>query len=232
MVIATCWLVLISVAYASVTLYMVDRLAEIKENAAIRHRARLDPTMVEVGRTPPEQAATNMGIEPKWRKVKAGMYVDRVSEFSTRDSRWGLDFYIWFVWSGDGIEPGETFHIIEGEITDKRLQARHDDGGEHYALYRVGAKITKNFSTARFPRDDHLLTIRIEDATHYNFDLEYIPDAEGSELSSRAKITGYEPYSVKLVAKDHSYKTPRGDLRLPPSYKATYSQLVFGIGIE
>ena len=118
MVIATCWLVLISVAYASVTLYMVDRLAEIKENAAIRHRARLDPTMVEVGRTPPEQAATNMGIEPKWRKVKAGMYVDRVSEFSTRDSRWGLDFYIWFVWSGDGIEPGETFHIIEGEITD------------------------------------------------------------------------------------------------------------------
>jgi len=63
------------------------------------------------------------------------MYVDRIFEFSTDESKWGLDFHIWFNWTGDDIDPGESFHIIEGEILSRRLQSRYDDGDSHYALY-------------------------------------------------------------------------------------------------
>jgi len=229
---AASWLAFVSLIYMSTTLFMVSRLVENRKAAAVRHQARMDPTMLEVGRTRPETAAADMGMKPKARKVKAGIYVDNVSEFSTRDSKWAPEFYIWFEWSGDDIDPGKTFHIVDGKIVSRQLQSRHDEGDKHYALYRITAEITKHFSTDRFPRDDHLLTIRIEDTTHYNFDLEYIPDVEGSQLSSRASLVGYAPYSVQIIAKDHSYRTPRGDPRLPSHHKATYSQLVLGIGIK
>jgi hypothetical protein len=72
----------------------------------------------------------------------------------------------------------------------------------------------------------------IEDTKRQYFDLTYVPDANGSAISSRVKIPGYQIYSKILVEKGHSYKTRRGNLRLPESYKSTYSQLAFGIGIK
>ena len=41
-----------------------------------------------------------------------------------------------------------------------------------------------------------------------------------------------DPMARKIIAKDHSHKTPLGDSRLPKQYRATYSQLLFGIGIK
>lgn len=107
-----------------------------------------------------------------------------------------------------------------------------DIGGSHYELYRITAEITKFFNIGRYPHDDHLMTILIEDTRRQRYDLRYKPDPAGSEISSRVKIPGYEIYSKQLIEKGHSYKTRRGDPKLPDSYKSTYSQLVFGIGIK
>ena len=51
---------------------------------------------------------------------------------------------------------------MEGEIVSKEKLTEKVDKGEHYVLYLVNAKITKFFSADRYPVDDHLLTIGIE----------------------------------------------------------------------
>ena len=112
------------------------------------------------------------------------------------------------------------------------LEADTDIGNEHYELYRVTAEITKFFNISRYPRDNHLMTILVEDTKRQFYDLTYIPDHDGSAVSSRVKIPGYQIWFTGLAEKGHSYKTRRGDPRLPEGYKATYSQLVFGIGIK
>lgn len=116
LIIAAAWLVLILAIYASATLLMVDQLADSKAKSAIRHQARIDPTMAEIGRTAAETTAFDTEAEPLGIKVDTGIYVDRVFEFSTKDSKWSLDFYIWFNWTNNGVEPGENFQIIEGTI--------------------------------------------------------------------------------------------------------------------
>ena len=93
------------------------------------------------------------------------------------------------------------------------------------------AKKTKFFDVTRFPRDDHLLVIRIEDNTHQVHQLRFVADTQASDLSSRVAIPGYKICNSEIIVKPHSYKTNRGDLRLPEDYKATYSQLVYGIWI-
>lgn len=161
-----------------------------------------------------------------------GIYVDRIIEISTKATDWTVDFYIWFRWQGDKIDPGETFQVIDGEILSK---TKVDDvvvDGEHYVLYRVIARITKFFNIVRYPLDNHLLMIRIEDGDHPWNVLRYSPDELGAEYSSRVTVPGYKLNQAELISKPHAYKTSRGDPRLAVDYKATYSQITYGLKLH
>ena len=226
------WLAFLVVAYAIAGVVMTSALEAHKREAAERHEARIDPNGTERGKTRAETRPPELDREPMRIAVQTGIYVDRVFDVSLPDNRWGVDFYIWFRWTDGGIRPGDDFQVVDGVIRKKSLEASLQEGNTHYQLYRVEAEITKFFSVARFPRDDHLLTIKIEDSRYQNYDLRYVADDGGSAMSSRAKVLGYEVYRTGAVVKDHSYKTRRGDPRLPDDYKATYSQLLFGIWIK
>ena len=42
------------------------------------------------------------------------MYIDRIVEISVKDTGWAVDFYIWFNWTGEGIQLGENSQVVEG----------------------------------------------------------------------------------------------------------------------
>ncbi|MFZ6028870.1 MAG: hypothetical protein ACOYYS_14235 [Chloroflexota bacterium] len=210
--------------------YWAISAAHQSRAAAIqRHKDRVDPNATEAGKTaaeksPPPGHENDIPID-----VRVGLYVDRIVEISVKETGWTVDFYIWFNWDGDSIHPGENFQVVDGAIETKEKLKETVDGNHHYALYRVTARITKFFNVSRFPCDDHLLTISIEDQGLQSYQLRYVPDAGGSAISSRVKIPGYEIYDQTATVKPHSYKTPRGDPALPTDFKATYSQFIFGI---
>lgn len=228
----TIWCLFLVVCGALTIWYVASTLSEEKRAAAKRHAVLLDPTRTELGKTQAETRRFDLGRAPKNLKVNVGIYVDRISEISIPDSRWLVDFYVWFRWRDQAVQPGEHFQIINGDIVKKILETSYENDGERYELYRVSAEITKFFDATRFPRDDHLLTIRLEDSDHQFFDLLYVPDEKGSSISSRVVIPGFQIYNAKVVERKHSYKTRRGDPRLPEDYKATYSQFVYGIWIK
>ncbi len=207
-------------------------IAEEKRKAEQRHRARVTWGVSEAGRTAPAMTPPPGHENDTPIQVVTGVYVDRIIEVEMPDSRWTVDFYIWFNWQDEGIDPGSTFQVVEGKITDKReLENTRSERG-FYQLYRVTAEITKHFNTSRFPCDDHLMTIRIEDRVLQSYQLKFIADKKGSAVSSRVKIPGYEIHKTSMIAKPHSYKTRRGNLNLPEDFKTTYSQLVYGLWIR
>ncbi len=226
------WLFTVSTGYISAMYFMADMLQTSKSNAQQEHRARLDPTADETGRTGVDARALDGIDHSEQISVETGIYVDRIPRLSMPDTNWTVDFYLWFRWSDREISPGQNFHVIDGEILKKELKTRYDDSVTRYELYRVTARISKFFNVARFPRDDHLLALRIEDAQNQIGKMIFVPDVSGSAVSSRVKIPGYEIYDSTIVQKPHSYKTRRGDPRLAEGYQATYSQLVYGIAIK
>jgi hypothetical protein len=165
-------------------------------------------------------------------EVRVGMYVDRIIDLSVKEGSWTVDFYLWFRWQGDSVKPSETFQVIDGSIESKDLEVEHSQGEEHYELHRVTAKITKPFDVARFPCDDHQLLINIENPKYLRHQLKFIADKENSSVSSRVKVSAYEIYGTEILEKPHSYKTTRGDPRLAPGTKSTYSQCRLAIGLK
>ena len=192
-----------------------------------RHTERMAPVALASG-----VAADDSGLPPGAQPVemRVGIYVDRISALSLKDSAWSVDFYIWFRWHGKAIDVGEAFDVVDGSITARKKDAEYVDGDEHYLRYRATAEITKLFDVTRFPLDDHLLMISIEHPGLQRSELLFVPD-EGSEISSRAGVSAYGLKMAGVVEKPHAYKTRRGDPRLPSDYTSVHSQFRLGISM-
>ena len=199
-----------------------------KKASQLHYRERMDPALTEPGLTPAD-TATN-GIVPL--KVSTGIYVDRIVEISMKDLSWTVDCYIWFNWSDTSLHPGDNFQVVDGWIESKEKKDEYVKGDNHYVLYRINARITAIFDETRFPCDDHLLTICLEDPSYKRQRMLFTPDSLNSSVSSRVKIPGYTIYKQAVVEKPHSYKTSRGDPRLPAGTRATFSQAKMGLWIR
>lgn len=206
--------------------YTVGIVRKYRIEATERHNARIDPRGVEPGRTPFEEGL-HPDVQP--RKVTVGMYLEGIAAISILDSTWSPVLYMWFKWKDDDIHPGETFRLVEGDILSKEKLKESSARGEHYALYLVKAQVTTFFDTSRFPADDHLLTIAIEDGKRPRSELEYVADTSGSNISSRVKMPGYTVYKTGMVVKPHTYKTSFGDPCVHADSRKTCSQLIYGV---
>lgn len=229
------WLLLLFTAYYNAGFVARTAVAKSKKDSISSHIKRARPDGVEEGKTAPKQLQPGAGAADE---VKVGIYLDRVPTVSIRDSSWTADFYVWFLWSPSpdgGFDPGD-FQLVDGSFaeTDKEEiynDVLEDGTGRRYALYRVEAEITKFFNVTRFPRDDHLMTINLENKSRTLDQLVFVPDGL-SNISSRVKVPGYHIYQMTASVKPHSYKTSRGDPRLSEDVGSTYSQFVLGVWIK
>jgi hypothetical protein len=225
------WVLFLLVFYTCISYQAISQLYENRVYSSRLHRQKLDPHATEENKTQVDFSKL-AAPDGKLKKVSVGIYVDRIVEISTKATDWTVDFYLWFNWRGNSFDPGKDFQVIDGEILSKTKDESDTVGDKHYALYRVTARITKFFNIVRYPLDNHLLTIRIEDQQHTWKRLQYVPDIDGAAYSSRVEVPGYALSDAKLISKPHAYKTSRGDPRLPNDSQAVYSQLTYGIAIE
>ena len=200
-----------------------------KAKSRIYYRERMDPRETEHGLT---QAEIVLPPDASPGKVMTGVYVDRIVELSMKDLSWMVDCYLWFRWKDSSLVIGNNFQVVDGWIESKEKKEDFIRDNEHYVLYRIIARITSVFEEVRFPCDDHLLTICIEDPSYERSNMVFEADSANSAISSRVKIPGYSIYQMAVVEKPHSYKTSRGDPRMKAGLKATYSQLRMGIWIK
>ena len=223
------WAMTIIVLFIVIGILTVWAEYKNKVEAVKRHEDRMNPNVGEGGASPPPTSLPE-GAAPV--RVQAGIYVDRVVELSVRDAGWTVDFYLWLRWKGAGVNPGESFQVVDGWVESKEKADEYTDGDEHYALYRVVARITKFFDVSRFPCDDHVLTVNIESPASERHELLFVPDDENSGISSRVHIAGYSIHQRDILEKPHAYMSTRGDPRLTAGSERTHSQLRMGIWIN
>lgn len=130
------------------------------------------------------------------------------------------------------MQPGESFELVQGRIVSRDKQDEYVNGDMHYAAYWVVAEITKFFDVSRFPLDDHLLTIEIEDGALTRDRLRYLADNENSAVSTTVQIPGYAIYRAGSVVKVHAYPTTFGDPRYAADTSTHYSMYRFGVWLD
>jgi hypothetical protein len=206
---------------------MVGAVYEDKQADIAKHIERMSPNLTESGLTPGEQNITINNAT----KVFTGIYVDQIRDLSLSDSKWVVDFYIWFKWNGTNVNPAENLQIVDGNIIDKKIKDNYTNGTQHYQIYYVTAEISKFFDVLRFPVDNHILTLEIEDEQNERSDLLFVAENDTSDFSSRIQIPGYKIDKIAVIEKPHTYKSNFGDPRINNN-NTTFSQLRMGIDIS
>lgn len=225
------WLGVVIVFYTCVAVVGIEQGLSQKDLAKEKHKERISQHKTERGKTKPVWDEARLA-QSNPVKVDSGIYIDRITDLSIPDAHWVVDFYIWFRWADNRVSPWDTLQIVDGEVLKYERVELDIDAKPYYALYRVKAIITKFFNATRYPRDNHLLTIRIEDRKHQVYQMQYTPDEKDSAVSSRVKLHGYEIYNETLTQKFHSYKTSRGKVHDSRVGQDTYSQLIYAIAIK
>lgn len=221
------WFAGVVLIYLLIGILGSTALWKSKQAASIRHEMHIIDTAT---------AAAPPGKDSY--PVMAGVYLERIFDLSPRTSRWGADFYLWFRWKkAEGSAPDldlSKIQLVDGEIVHKsEVRSLENQAGERYVLYRIEAVVTKNFDTTRFPQEDHVLTLRVENGNHQRDQLHFVAETTDSGLSSRVSIPGYRIYHDSIRERPHAYRSPRGQSSFHDTYaEANYSQLQYSIGIQ
>ena len=161
--------------------------------------------------------------------VHVGMYINSMGEFALKESAWAADFDVWFRWNGNGIKPGDTFRIVNGQIDQRDKKDAYVAGGQHYERYHVKARLTKFFDASRFPFSDQGLAIQVEDSAHDARRLRYVADEEESGINRSGVPPALKITKSIAMVKVHTYGSRRGDPRQPANAAGPHSRFTFAM---
>jgi len=185
--------------------------------------------MVEAGAPTPELALPP-GAEPA--EVRVGVYINRIGEFSLRESGWTAEFDIWFRWTGDGVKPGEDFEIVNGQVDSREKMEEYSNGRERYERYRVKARLTKYFDPSRFPFSDEVLSLQVEDRLNGAKTMRYVADERDSGISNLGVPRSLNITNSLAVVKLHDYRSGLGDPRSLAGERDIHSRFIFSMLVD
>lgn len=198
---------------------------KLAENERIQ--AIIDSPTIPLGASYDESPPPGQEAHPV--DVKVGVYLNQIPDFSLRNFSWTADLFVWFQWTGDMLDPGESFNILDSNILLKEKIFESVEGETHYSRYHVVVEIKQFFDVARFPLNEFILTIGVIDLRHPIYELRYISDAENSGASSRVRIIeGISLFKNMGLVKFYPYQTTFGDPTLPAGYHPTFSTFLYG----
>jgi hypothetical protein len=169
-------------------------------------------------------------------EVVTGAFVNKLQDISFRDSRYVIDFYIWFRWKPEGAladyKPLESFELMNGRIDSKTSVVEKTIGDVKYASARISATISNEWELKSFPFDSHRLRIDIEDSGLVAESMVFTADAQNSRLGDEIGMPGWSIGNFTQGVRTQTYKTNYGDTSLPTDSLSHYSRYSFGMGMQ
>jgi hypothetical protein len=166
-------------------------------------------------------------------KVIVGTYINKMQEVSFKDSKFTLDFYIWFRWKAVGdladYKPLESMDLMNGRVDAKTGIIEKKIGDMNYASARITATIFKTWGLETFPFDRHRINVYVEDSGLFQGQMVFEPDLTNSRLGDEIALPGWVLSGYTTETGPKTYKTNYGDTSLPTDAQSTYSRLTFGM---
>lgn len=166
-------------------------------------------------------------VPPAVQDVQVGAYVMHIHQVNIRENYFIADFYVWFRWKDDGLQPYKTFSLVDAreESKEEPVVNRLPDGS-HYAYIRIVAKLTKFWDLRQYPLDSHDLDLNIEEEANEDRSLRYVADEENSGADeNQISMPGWKLVKTYAFTGLGVYRSNFGDISLPKGQETRYSRL-------
>lgn len=178
------------------------------------------------------QPVASFAADKKPVPVEVGVFLNSIRSVALKERQFQADFNVWFRWSGDGVNAGESFEIVDGHIDSKEELVRKKTGDVNYGLYRIVATIHNNFDLSKYPLDDHALKIQIEDSRRDSGEMLYSADTVNSNFSDRVHVPGWDVPRFQASAGIVKYPTNFGDGSPTSARESSYSRFSYSVDLR
>lgn len=165
-------------------------------------------------------------------KVVVGTYVNQITGVNLRDNQVNVDFYVWFRWDDDSLNPLESFELMNGRIESRTPTSVRKLKDTNYGQVRVQAVLNQPWDVDRFPLDSQTIRIQIEDSEMTAERVVYVADSDNSTINPDVDISGYDLVGNRAAVEAHRYRTNYGDITLPKNHESVYSRYTHSIVLE
>lgn len=162
-----------------------------------------------------------------------GVYLNKVVNLDLKQNTYWMDFYLWFRWKGN-IDPSETYEFMNGyekwAITNvsEAEAIKELPGGWRYREFHIEMQFHNPFYFDAYPLDKQILRVTLEDKSHNEKALRYLPDTSHTQVDPKLFISGWKAQGHEINSATHTYNTNFGQLNQP---KETFSQINFDLAI-
>ncbi|MDQ2105807.1 ligand-gated ion channel [Azospirillum isscasi] len=172
------------------------------------------------------------GPAPGPAKVVVGTYVNQITGVNLRDNQVNVDFYVWFRWDDDALNPLETFELMNGRIESRTPTPIRKLKDTNYGQVRVQAVLNQPWDVTRFPLDRQTIRLVIEDSDMTADNIVYVADTDNSTIDPDVDVSGYDLTGNAATVTAHRYRTNYGDITLPKNHESVYSRYTHSITLE
>jgi hypothetical protein len=202
--------------------FCVRALREARVETEQRRRAVIETPAFGVAQT------VDVAAFARADEVTVGVFVDHIGDFEIAGGTFTTAFDVWFRWRADGIHPGETFQLVNGEITSRVKTESRDENGEHYERWRVHAKAEAAADPVRYPFSDVALSIQIEDARQDAYRVRYVADTRASGVSFEAFPRSLTMKQTLATVKYVEYASTLGHTNEAHEVRSRFGLLMLG----
>ncbi|HMV77242.1 MAG TPA: hypothetical protein PL048_16040 [Leptospiraceae bacterium] len=151
-------------------------------------------------------------------KVYVGIYVVNLGKFEVATGSFTADFYMTLKTEKEAEFPLDSFEFMNGRAvsSEKILEE------PNLVQYRIMANLTNPVDLRKFPFDDQILSIIIENKKYTSDKVKYVIVDRDSGLDEMIAFAGWNIRGWKAEERDHIYKV----------FNETYSLASFNIQIE
>jgi len=176
------------------------------------------------------------------RQVHVGVYMHHVPELDLQENSYIADFYLWFRWQGDDIDPSQSFeftNLVEGWDMMRSVSYTDDEGvpepvdlgdGWRYQVMHVQARFAQPFDVHRYPFDHQEINVDFEDVEYVSTQLVYVPDEGTYSVHPGLSIPGWTLDGVDARVTEVAYPTNFGDTRRPAGADR-YSHFTYSVRV-
>jgi hypothetical protein len=164
--------------------------------------------------------------------IEVGVYLVNVPSVSLKEKKFQLDFYLWFRWKDDQLDPMESFEIVNGHVDSKESVKKKKAGAYNYSSARITATIYRNFTLNRYPLDDQALKLQIENTAQAAVMPAYIPDKKQSGVSAKIDVPGWRVQGFEGYASTTKYPTTFGDPEAADRQESQVPRYTFAVMLK
>jgi hypothetical protein len=161
---------------------------------------------------------------------KLGIYINSLYDFKLEEKNFIADFWLWQTYKNDSLNFENAVEITNSKSAEFSHFSHEKKSNINWISQKCKAQVRQEWDVSRFPFDNQVLRIEIEDSKYNSLQLVYVVDRENSRIDScfNSKEWCIERFSVN--ADEHIYETTYGDPEL--SGQSAYPRIVAEIEIS